>query len=67
MSDLLELLKEAVRILEAEEKRKESMLVAELKAGGYFCERWKGVYCLESGIWENKNLFEWISRRRYAV
>lgn len=33
MSDLLELLKEVVRILEAEEKRKESMLVAELKAG----------------------------------
>lgn len=38
MSDLLELLKEVVRILEAEEKRKESMLVAELKAGDIFAK-----------------------------
>lgn len=36
MSDLLELLKEAVRILEAEKKRKETMFVAELKAGEIF-------------------------------
>lgn len=36
MSDVLEILKEAVRILEAEKEREETVLVADLKAGDIF-------------------------------
>ena len=67
MSNVLEILKEAVRILGGRKgKSEKTVSVADLKLERFFPKA-EGSLSSESGIWENKNLFEWISRRRYAV